>query len=1481
MGWRRFVILAVHEQALMAKQANRGLDQSKRAPRARRERIDETADANPAPAMTIPVVGIGASAGGIEALGSFFDAMAADSGCAFVVVLHLDPKRESEMARILSARTQMPVVQVEDGMALAPDHVYVIAPDTDLKLSGGGLKVSRPSEPRGQRHPVDVLFASIAAEQRERSVAIVLSGTGSNGTDGLKEIRAEGGMSLVQAPETAKFDGMPRSAITAGLADQVLPPEKMPEALLAYLQHDYVSAPAAVEPSPSRSEATIEQVLEVLRARNGHDFGSYKRNTLRRRIHRRMGLRNIETLADYLHDLRNNPDEVATLVADLMISVTGFFRDPEAWKALGELVISPLVAERENGGSVRVWVPACATGEEAYSIAMLVTEQAEAAGKRFDLKVFATDAQEDNLRKARDGIYPAAALAGFPPERVRRFFEKLDGSFQVSKELRDMVVFAAHNLLRDPPFSRLDIVSCRNFLIYLEPEAQRRIIAQCHFALRPDGHLFLGNAETIGRHDDLFETVSKKWRIYGRTGPTRHDLIDYRLPRGSAGTAIGEPMPLPSEIASAPVADIARRALLERYAPASVLIDQKGRVVYFHGTTHDYLEHPSGEPTRDLLAMARDGLALNLRGAIREATKGDKSVTAYGRLHRNGSSQDVAMTVMPLPASPQGGKLVLVSFASGGPTSASNPPPSGNDAGETNSGERALQEELDSMRAELRNTIEHLETANEELKASNEEATSMNEELQSTNEELETSKEEMQSFNEELTTVNSQLQHKISELERTGNDLNNLLAGSETATLFLDSKLAINWFAPATKELFDLVTTDIGRPIAHFARKFSDVNLLSDAETVLKKLTTIEAEVLSDAGRWYLRRMLPYRTRDNHIAGVVVSFSDITERRSAAEAVDNARVYAEAIVGTVRQPLLVLDSGLRVQSVNPAFCELFGVAAKEAENRLLYDLGNGQWDIPSLRALLDKVLSKNKEVIGYEVEHEFRDLGRRRMVLNARKLTQGDGRDELILLAIEDITERKERENANRASEQRLKDLIEALPGAVYTTDAEGRITSYNPAAAELWGRDPELGTDEWCGSWRMFWPDGTPLPHGECPMAIALKEDRAMRGVEAVAERPDGVRVPFLAYPSPLRDDSGKLTGAVNMLVDITERKRAEELAGRLVAIVESSDDAIISKTLDGIVTTWNSGAERLFGYGADEMIGKSIMTLVPADRRDEELDILDRLSRAEHIQHYETVRQRKDASQVWVSLTLSPLGNSRGRVVGASTIARDMTERRRADEHRKTLMAELNHRVKNTMAVIQSIASQTLGHASSLDEARDTFRARLINLAQAHDVLTRESWQSAKLAEIMTDTLRPHAGGEGRFQVAGPEIRLAPKAALAISMAVHELSTNAAKYGALSCESGQVTINWLIEGEQAGRRFILHWRETDGPPVTPPTRKGFGSRLIERALAAELGGEVSVEYEPSGLVCTIVAPLPAGRELLGEQRDEAGDETDSDRRG
>jgi two-component system CheB/CheR fusion protein len=776
------------------------------------------------------------------------------------------------------------------------------------------------------------------------------------------------------------------------------------------------------------------------------------------------------------------------------------------------------------------------------------------------------------------------------------------------------------------------------------------------------------------------------------------------------------------------MADLARRALIDRYAPASVLIDRKGCVLYFHGATRDYLEQPTGEPTRDLLAMARNGLAFELRAAIRQASNNNKDVTVDVRPRHSEKDQSVTITVTPLAASPEGSGFLLVSFTPATVAAAAGQVSVREGAEDASAGERVLQEELAAVRAELLATVRHLETSNEELKASNEEAVSINEELQSTNEELETSKEELQSFNEELSTVNSQLQHKIGELESATNDLSNLLIGSETATLFLDDRFCVKWFSPASRELFNLVSSDIGRPISHFAKKFSDDNLLRDAEVVLKKLLTLETEVPSDAGRWYLRRMLPYRTQDNRIEGVVVTFIDITMRKHEEEAV--------------------------------------------------------------------------------------------------------------------------------RRSEARLQELIEALPGAVYTTDTADRITFFNLAVAELWGRSPDLGARDPA---QLYWPDGTSISHDKRPTVTSMKEKRAIRGMEVAIDRPDGTRIPFLAYTTLLRDNAGDVRGALNMLVDITESKRAEAVERRLASIVDSSDDAIIGKDLDGIVTSWNHGAEQLFGYAPDEMIGESIMALVPSNRKDEEAEIVERIRRGEHVEHYETVRQSKDGSAVWVSLSVSPIRDAQGSIVGASKIARSTTERRRADEHRRVLVEELNHRVRNTLAVVQSIAAQTFHDDLTMEEARPAFVSRLINLSNAHDVLTRENWMGAELIDIATTAIKPHLGGRSRLWIEGPPVRLGPSAALAIGMALHELCTNAAKYGALSTKDGHVEIAWHLDGQDREKRLHLTWTETGGPPVTAPTRKGFGSKLIERALALELDGKVHLSYEPAGVVCMIDAPIPA----------------------
>lgn len=1036
----------------------RGRSQKNRAPpappAADAVRLDTTAP-SPSPESSaaivpaaapvdIPVVGIGASAGGLDAISRFLAATPADSGAAFIVILHLDPDHQSHLAPLLARHTSMPVVEIEDGMTIEANRVHVIVPDRSVTVSGDRLLLSAPIEPRGHRRLVDAFFSSLAMQRRERAIGIVLSGTGVNGTRGLKEIKAQGGMTLAEDPDTAAFGGMPRSAIAAGAIDHVVAIESMPEAVLRFIHHEYVADEDGDMPGAA-SPAALDPLLALLQVA-GHDFRGYKRGTVLRRIRRRMGLSNQASFASYAELLRRDPAELQALVKDMMITVTSFFRDPEAWAALDELVIAPLIAERESGGELRFWVPACASGEEAYSLVMLVTERADAARKRFEVKVFATDSQEDNLAAARAGIYPEAATANLSPARLERFFDPVDGSYQIKKEFRERVVFAPQNLLRDPPFSRLDLVTCRNLLIYLEPAAQKRILSLFHFALRDGGYLFLGSAETVGAVDELFETRSKKWRIYRGIGKTPHNLVNFPVLRLVSRTESSAPVSAAASIVEGPptrIAELARRALIDRYAPASVLADAKGRVLYFHGPTGDFLEPPSGEPTRDLVMLARDGLRAKLRGAMRKALEKGETVSFNARVRHGTAAQLVSVTVAPLIETRAPPSLLLVSFARIVRSAAKTEPrPAAED--DTPS-ERALELELKAARVELQTTIEQAESANEELKSANEEVTSMNEELQSTNEELETSKEELQSFNEELHTTNHQLQYKIHELEGLTDDLNNLLAGSRIATVFLDDERRIKWFSPASQELFDLVATDIGRPLGHFALKFADPTLLTDAETVLATLQGRDAEVRSDSGRWFLRKLLPYRMRDNRIGGLVITFSDISDLKRAAEAVEEERIYSEAIVETIGQPLLVLDEKFKVRSGNRAFYALFATHPGETEGRSLFELGAGHWDTPELRATLQG--SHGSDGIGsVTVDHEFAALGRRAMMVTTRRLARGGERPELILLAIDDMTARHD---AERHRDLLVDELRHRVKNTLATVQALAWQTARNSPTLE------------------------------------------------------------------------------------------------------------------------------------------------------------------------------------------------------------------------------------------------------------------------------------------------------------------------------------------------------------------------------------------------------------------------------------------------
>jgi two-component system CheB/CheR fusion protein len=1143
-----------------------------------------------------PIVGIGMSAGGLEVATAFLNAMVPDSGMGFVIVQHLDPTRESLLAELLGRATAMPVVQIEDGMRVEPNRVHIIVPAKTLLIHDGVLRLVEPEEPRGQRHPIDKFFSALAEDQKAKAIAIVLSGAGSNGTAGLADIKQAGGLCIAQDPQTAKFDSMPRHAIASGSVDLVLAPELMPEALLRYAHHSYVEAPRpemAEGPGTDGSGPGLGDVLTLLHARAGHDFSQYKHNTLSRRIHRRMGIAHVEKLDDYLALLASNPDEAGALVKDLLIHVTAFFRDAEAWEALDREVIAPMVEQAVRGQSIRVWVPACSTGEEAYTIAMILAERSEESKKDLAVKVFATDAAEHHLSAARRATFPGSMVESLTAPRIARFFEKIDDNYyRIKPDIRETVLFAPQNVLKDPPYSRMDLVSCRNLLIYLEPAAQEKILALAHFALRENGVLFLGNAETVGQRDHLFTSISKRWRIYRRVGPARSPAIDFShwpLREGS-----------PQGVAAPPkLADIALKSLADRFAPASVLIDRNYRVLHFHGSTEEYLTQPAGAPTMDLLALAREGLRVTVRSAVRKAIDDEQTVSLRAAFRR-GSSDTVIVTAGPVRDG-SNPSMILVSF-SAEQTDIAKPP--SRETVALVGPSRDVEEELQIAREEMRVTIERYETTNEELTAANEEVTSVNEELQATNEELESSKEELQSLNEELSTINSQLDRKIIELAEASDDLRNLLIGNEVATIFLDTELRIKWFSPAIQTLFDLIEKDVGRPIANFTQKFADGNLLKKAKAAIERLATSEQEVRAGDGRSLLLRVAPYRTRDNRIAGAVATFIDITDLNSKQVEIAAARDYAEAIVETIRNPLLALSGDLRVISANSAFYETFGISPADTTGCLVYDLVDGQWNIPPLRTLLEELIPNRQQIADYEIELEVPRLGKRCMMLNARRIDGDNTRGELVILALEDVTERR----------------------------------------------------------------------------------------------------------------DSAR---------------------------------------------------------------------------------------------------------------------------------------------HQELLVGELSHRVKNTLAVVQSIVVQTLRSSDSLEYFSEAFKGRIQALAGANDAIVDGSWKGVTLRHIVHRSLRPFAVDRQVALGNGPDIDLRPQASLALAMILHELATNAVKYGALSVVTGRVLIAWRINSADTEPRIEIDWTESQGPPVQEPTRRGQGTRFIERSIAYELKGKSSVTFEQDGLRATLTFPM------------------------
>ncbi len=1091
------------------------------------------------------VVGLGASAGGQEALEQIFATMPTDCSLSFVVVMHLPPGAPSFLDGMLGRLTPMPVVTAEDGMPLQQDRVHVIPSGSDLFIADGLIRLAEP-EPGKTHHPIDRLFRSLAAELGSRAVAVVLSGYGMDGSEGVKAVREAGGIVIVQEPASSVSTHMPKNAIATGAVDFVLPAGEIPAKIAEIAHGQCPLSPRTCQVSSLDNE--LAAIFSIVKSRTGNDFSSYKQNTVIRRIERRMAVNEVGGIGKYIAFLRESPKEATALAQDILIGVTSFFRDPEAFETLRATVIPRIFAGRNADEPIRIWHACCATGEEVYSMAMLIREYLNEHRISIPVQFFATDIDETAIAQARAGLYSDDIAAEVGEERLKTFFTRMNGRWQVSKQLREMIVFAHHSVIKDPPFSKLDLLVCRNFLIYLNPDMQKRLMALFHMVLKPGAILFLGASETVGRHSDLFVPLDKKWKIFERPEGGRRDEV--LLPFASSVRRIPgvtrSRQPAGTEEPDAGA--IAERLLMLRYAPPCVVVNEKYEVVHVSTKMGRFLEIPLGEPTRDILRMAREELRPALRSAIYRTFSEQKPV-AFRGVKVVIDSEESTVNVMVEPLTTAADTLALVFLEQAAAPATETPVGQAgrpDDEASRDQLVRQLEEQLNITHEQLQATSEQLETshegfmaANEELMSINEEFQSANEELQSTNEELETSKEELQALNEELVTVNAELQGKVEELDQANSDMENLLASSEIATLFLDRQFTIKRFSPAMAQVLNLIPADVGRPFRHLAGTIDWSDLPGDAAMVLEKLTPVEREVTAvEDSRSFLMRILPYRTTEGKVDGVVVTLIDISHRKR----MEQQTVHLASFPQLNPNPVLEVDLTGRVTFCNPATLKIaeelgIGASAEAFIPPDLYDfLGN--WD------------RKGDATLQREIELKGRVFGE-----------------------------------------------------SIFLTSQFGVARIYS---------------------------------------------------------------------------------------LDITERKKAERARARLAAIVESSDDAIIAKDLDGLITNWNRGAERLFDYPAQEVIGKPISLLIPSEQQEEDARILQRLLAGGRIDHYETVRLARGGRRIDVSVTVSPI-KSEGRIIGASKIVRDITERKRAENEREITIEFL--RLANESTATRDLIEAAIG--------------------------------------------------------------------------------------------------------------------------------------------------------------------------------------------
>ena len=1285
------------------------------------------------------MAGLGASAGGVQALSEFFGHVSEDSGIAWVVILHLAPERDSKLAELLQTVTLLPVIRVTKRMTIRPNHVYVISPGQHLQLEGETLMVSPHLNEEERRAPVDIFFRSLADNFGTRAVGVVLSGTGANGSMGLKHIKEMGGVVFVQNPREAEFNEMPRNAIATELVDEILPVALIPEKIESY-RNAIGHVVIATDPKkrPKDQQQALREIFGQLRLRTGHDFSNYKRPTLLRRMERRITVRNLPDLPAYAAYIQQNPEEVHALLKDLLISVTSFFRDKKAFELLEEEILTGLISAKKPEEPLRIWVAGCATGEEAYSLAMLCAEQTLGAMDAPKVQIFATDIDEAAIAVARDGYYTLNDAADVPAERLRRFFNKEGDGFRVRREIREMVLFANHNFIKDPPFSNLDLVSCRNVMIYLNHVAQERVMETFHFALKPGGYLFLGSAETADGAVDLFSAYSREHHIYQSRPVFRHSIpVPESVPPLRQEKSAGPVRLAPSKESRQERMTFGELHLrmLEQYAPPSIVVNEEYDILHLSENAGRYLEVGGGEPSQNLLKLVRPELRSELRAALLLAVQRQEPVVTRDLVSgAAGKTETLRIHVRPVLRPDDAARgFLLVIFDRQAEAAAKTEMFVSTDEPVV----LQLEEELVRLKTELRLSREQHDYDAEELKASNEELQAMNEELRSATEELETSKEELQSINEELRTVNQELKVKVDETTMMSNNLQNLINSTDIATIFLDRAQRVHLFSPAAREIFNLIPADFGRPLSDITSRLDYTGLSEDAEWVLNKLQPVEREVTTKDEKVYMMRVLPYRTVEDKINGVVVTFFDITKRKRMEEALRASEERARMLIESAKDyAIFTQDLDRRVNSWNAGAQMMFGYTEGEIIDQLadiMFVPEDREKGAPIQEA--EKALKQGRAE--NERWHVRKDGSRFYGSGLVRPLLDGKGTAIGFVKIMRDLTEQKQAEEALRESEDRFRAVANLVPDLLWSHDAHGMMFWNSQRWYEYTGQTPEEALGK--GWLQVIHPEDR--DETRFRFETAIRTGASLRHEHRMYQAASGTYRWFLVQAEPVRDQQGQILhwfGSATEIEDLkTTQESLQESEERLRVMLESATDyAVITLDTEGNISGWSKGAELIFGYTESEVLGKyTDIIFTPEDRTARQPEKEIESARTEGCAIDERWHLRSDGSRFFMSGVMRPIYNP--LLIGYVKVARDITERKLLEQQKDDFIGIASHELKTPVTSIKAYAEIL---KEKFWQAKDAKNAELM---QKLDL------QVDRLSELINTLLSSTKVTEGRLEL------------------------------------------------------------------------------------------------------------------------------------